>query len=252
MNRLMKAEWYRVRHSSGLMKWVIIVCLFSMAFVMLTTSDLTTSDAGKHSLAEILYVSGESYFFIMYFLAVISAVIVGTAYTNKTAYYEVMAGNKISGILLSKVLVDAVFVAVASSLFLDLYWLVIGMHNGIGEITQLPLRFVLLAVVFFHVCSTGVLIATTIQHNTGAVLSFLRFSAFDMLVPFCIELLGNFSEEAGTRMADWFVMLELSKLLNCEIRVTNHLIVATVLGMLIEAGLWYSISYVRMKKKLYN
>ena len=249
MNRLMKAEWYRVRHSSGLKRWMIIICLFSIAFTFLT---LTDSNVINQNLTENLYWSGESYFFIMYCLAVISAVIVGTGYSNKIAYYEVMAGNKISGMLLSKVLVDAVFVTVASSLSLDIFWAIIGIHNGIGLIKQLPLRFILLAVIFFHICSTGVLIATTVQHTIGAVASYLRFSVFEMLVPFSIELFGNFSTETGTKISDWFIMLQLSKILNYECRITDHLIFATIFGTLIEAAIWYAISYMRMKKKLYH
>lgn len=247
MNRLMKAEWYRVRHSSGLKRWMIIICLFSIAFTFLINSDVI-----KHNLTENLYESGESYFFIMYCLAVISAVIVGTGYSNKTAYYEVMAGNKISGILLSKVLVDGVFVTVACSLSLDIFWAIIGIHNGIGLINQLPLRFILLAVIFFHICSTGVLIATTVQHTIGAVASYLRFSVFEMLVPFSIELFGNFSAETGTKISDWFIMLQLSKILDYECRITDHLVFATIFGTLIEAAIWYAISYMRMKKKLYH
>lgn len=251
MGRLIKAEWYRLRHSSGLFKLVIIIGIFSVAFIYLTDLDLD-SDVSKYSLVEYLNEYAEMYFFIIYWLAVISAVIISTSYTNKLAYYEVMAGNKISAILLSKVLVSAVFLTVVYSVFLDLYWAVIGMRNGVGEITQLSLRFILLAVVFFHVCSTGIFMATAIQHTTGAVFSYLRFSVFDMLLIFCIELFGNFSEEINTKISDWFAMFELSTVLNCEAKITNHLVFASIFGMLIEAVIWYVISYVRMKKKLYN
>lgn len=247
MNRLMKAEWYRIRHSSGLMRWMITICFLSVAILL-----LTVEDAGKLSLAEYLGETTECYFFIMYFLAVISAVIVGTAYSNKTAYYEVMAGNKISGILLSKVLVSAVFVTVANSLFQDIYWAMIGMRNGIGEITQLPLRFFLLAVVFFHICSVGVLIAATVQHMAGAVLSYLRFAFFELLIPFCIALSDIFSAETVERINEWFVMVELTEILSYEYRITDHLVFATIFGMLFEVCIWYAIAYVRMKKKLYR
>lgn len=247
MGRLMKAEWYRLKHSSELMKWLFFVGIIGVVFV-----HFQISDVGNGSLAQDLSESVESYIFIICCLSILSAVMIGTSYTSKIAYYEVMAGNKIWAILLSKVFVSAGFVTVISSLVLDIYWLVIGMRNGAGYVIQLPLRFILLAVIFFHVCSMGVLITTTFQHIAASVLSYLRFIMFDSLVLFCIMLFGNFSGEISTRIRDWFIIGQLSAILNCEVRVTGHLIFATVFGMLIEAAVWYVLSCVRMKRKLYQ
>lgn len=247
MSRLMKAEWYRLKHSSGLMKWLIIIGIFSVVLIHSQVSDVS-----KFSVERQLSESVQCYFFIIYCLTVLSAVMIGTSYTSKIAYYEVMAGNKIWEILLSKVFVSAVFATAVSSFFLDMYWIVVGMRNGIGENAQMPLRFALLAVEFFHVCSTGVLITTAVQHITGSVLSYLRFALLDMLVPFCILLFGNFSEAVSTRIRDWFTVGQLSTILNGEVKITNHLIFATIFGMLAEVIIWYVISCVRMKKKLYH
>lgn len=247
MVRLMKAEWYRLKHSCELMKWFLFVGIVSVVFV-----HCQIADAGKDSLAQCFSVSAESYLFILCCLAVLSAVMIGTSYTSKIAYYEVMAGNKIWAILLSKVFVSAAFVAVVSSLILDIYWFVIGMRNGIGEVMQLPLRFTLLAVIFFHVCSTSVLITTTVQNIAGFVLAYLRIALLDMFTLFCILQFGNFSEEVSAKVRDCFIVGQISTVLNCEVELTNHLIAATVMGMLIEAVIWYVISYIRMKKKLYQ
>lgn len=249
MNRLMRAEWYRVRHSSKLIKWLFALCVICVALPMLMDIEVL-----QRSLAENLMAAQTgATIFAVGFLVIFSAVIVGIAYMNRTAYYEVMAGNKIYQIVFSKVFVDAVLVSVSVFLCLGIYWTVIGVCNGIGEIDRLPLRLCLLFLVFFQVCVTGILIATSVRHILGAVLAYFRF---DVAETFIIALLPIFEEELPknilTKIMDWFTMTKLTKILSFEYEITGHLIFAVIAGLLIESAFWFGISYIGMKKKLYK
>ncbi|MDE6421282.1 MAG: hypothetical protein K2K87_12275, partial [Lachnospiraceae bacterium] len=183
-------------------------------------------------------------------LALFSALIVAGAYENKTAYYEVMAGNKIYQIVFSKVFVDAVLVSVSVFLSLGIYWAVIGVCNGIGEIDRLPLRFFLLFLVFLHVCTAGILIVTSTRQIFGAVLVYLRFAGAETLVMLFLE--ESLPESILVKIADWFTLLKLTKILNFQYEITDHLVFAVIAGMLIEGAVWFGISYIGMKKQIYK
>lgn len=249
MNRLMKAEWYRIRHSSKLMRWLLFVCMWGFVFPLMEDFEVY-----KYNLTEHLFIAqGTMGVILMCYLATFSTVLVGMSYMNKTAYYEVMAGNKISKILLSKVVVNASLVTVVQSLFFGVCWTLIAINNGKGEIKQLPLRIFLFVIIIFHACIVGVLIATSIRSIAAAVLTYLRFAAFEMIILMVIQIFrDSIPVKTAERIVDWFSMMKITKILSYEYEITNHLIFTVVAGMLLEATVWYVISYVGMKKKLYK
>lgn len=249
MNRLIRAEWYRVRHSSNLIKWLIALSLICVALPLLMDIEILQRNLTENLIADQTTLT----IFTVAFLTIFSAVIVGIAYMNKTAYYEVMAGNKIYQIVFSKVFVDAVLVSVSVFLCLGIYWTVIGVCNGIGEIDRLPFRLCLLFLVLFQVCVTGILIATSVRHILSTVLVYFRF---DVAETFIIAFLPIFEEKLSknmlTRIMDWFTVTKLTKILSFEYEITDHLIFAVIAGLLIESAFWFGISYIGMKKKLYK
>lgn len=249
MNRLIKAEWYRVRHPLKLIGWLLFVCMWGLVFPLMEDFEVY-----QYNLTEHLFISqGTTGVFLMCFLATFSTVLVGMSYMNKTAYYEVMAGNKISKILLSKIVVNTLLVTVAQSLFFGVSWTIIAINNGKGQITQLPLRLFLFVIMIFHACIVGVLIATSIRSIAAAVLTYLRFAAFETVILIVLQIFqDSIPVKATEKMVDWFGMMKITKILSYEYEITNHLIFTVVVGMLVEAAVWYVISYVGMKKKWYK
>lgn len=249
MNRLMKAEWFRVRHSSGFMKWLFAACVVCTVFPPLINLEICKGTLAENLKASQLMIS----IFMPGLLAGFSAVIVGIGYRNKTAYYEVMAGNKIFQIIFSKVFVDAVLVSGSVLAVMGLYWIIIGCCNGIGQIGQLPLRLLLLFVVFFSVCANGILILTSFRRLIGAAAAYVWFTFVEVFFLFFIQSLeGRFSEAVMVRIGEWFTMIKLAKIISFEYEITGHLIFTVIAGMLIEGGVWYAISYRGMKKRLYE
>ena len=87
----------------------------------------------------------------------------------------------------------------------------------------------------------------------GAVLVYIRFAVAETAVMFLTQMLEeHISEEMMARIADWFTMLKLTKILLSEYEITNHLIFAVIAGFLIESAFWFGISYIGMKKQLYK
>lgn len=246
MNRLIKAEWYRIRRSEGLMKWLLVI---GMVVIILPLAN--DFEAYQYSLDKYLPMA-DLFMFVPQFISIFCSVMVGISYLKKTAYYEVMSGNKISHILMSKMVADALLVTAVESVIFGICWTVVGVRNGVGKMTQIPLRFVLLMVIIFHVCVVGVLITTSFRHIGAAILVYMRFTLFDLLVLFIIKIFeDNLSTEVLEKIADWFTMVKLTKILNHEYLMTDHLIFTVIVGMLIEGALWYAVSYIGMKKKLY-
>ncbi|MCM1159204.1 MAG: hypothetical protein NC300_10635 [Bacteroidales bacterium] len=248
MNRLIKAEWYRMRHSSNLMKWLVVICLVGVGLPLMNDFGIYQND-----LTKCLYLSDEVVtMFLPAFLGTFCAAALGISYMNKTAYYEVMAGNKISKILLSKVMVNAFFATVVQSLFFCVCWTIISANYGRGKIGQLPLRVVLFVIILLHICTAGVLIAASVRHMAASVLAYLRFAAFDLAALFIVQIFEDYIPAAvREKIVDWFIMIQLSKVLNYEWEITDYLIFAVMMSMLLEAGIWYAASYVGMRKKIY-
>lgn len=249
MNRLMRAEWHRIMHSSKLKKWLAALCVICTVLPILVDVEVLKGNLTENLMAAQLAMS----VFIPGFLSVFAAITVGIGYMNKTVYYEVMAGNKIYQIAFSKVLVDAVIIAGSVFASMGIYWIIIGYCNGVGEIGQLPLRLILLFLLFLHVCTSGVLIMTSFRQILGAVFVYVRFAVAETSIMFVVQLFEEqFSETMMSKIADWFTMLKLTKLLSAGYEVTGHLIFAVIAGMLIENGIWFGISYIGMKKRIYK
>ncbi len=244
MNRLIKAEWFRARKSSGLLKWLFIVILIIIAVTFLDASFIDDNSASSFFMQFVLNTS----VFIPFFFSVLAAAFVGIPYNNKTGLYEVMAGNKISSIILSKLVVVAPVITFA---FFAIFTVVIGIFCGIGgqgELGQLPLRLLLLAVVTIHVTITGVLMTTATRSPVGIVLAFLRFAVFDSAISLWVNILmQNRTSEEINKAINWFVTSHVMAL-GAE-TIPTYLIVEIIVSTIIEGVVWYVISYIGFKKK---
>lgn len=244
MNRLIKAEWYRARKSSGLIKWLFVVILIILAVTLLDASFIDDNSATSFFMEFVLNTSP----FISLFFSVLAATFVGIPYNNKTGLYEVMAGNKISSIILSKLVVVAPVITFA---FTAIFAAVIGVFYGMGgqgALGQLPLRIILLVVITFHVTTTGVLMTTATRSPVGIVLAFLRFAVFDSAISIWVNMLmQDHTSEQIDKAINWFVTSHIMKL-GVE-TIPTYLIVEIIASTIIECTVWYVISYIGFKKK---
>lgn len=248
MNRLVRAEVYRVLHSNHFVVWLVAIC-FIYVVMMCSTSDGIFS----MNLGDVISDFGDCCSFMMLLISVFVAVVVGLGYLRKVAYYEVMAGNKISHILLSKMIADAIPVAVWGFVGAIIVPIVLYFKNGIGTATYVLERFLLLFVVLLHICVCSVWMVTAIRHIAASVIVYLRFSMLEIVLMLILTLLADEMSVVPDWMKSvqhYMVMIQLNDIFQAEL--TAKLVVAIFVSFLVEAIFWYIVSYVGMKKKLYG
>ena len=250
MNKLVKAEWYRVKYSSNLMKWIIFVCVFLALLPVLANWEIKGGTASDYmiGLEEVAII------YIPLCVTVMSAVIVSLGYIQKTAYYEVMAGAKTSHILFSKLLVHAILITVLLVCSHLVCLLILGNKHGMGQLEQIEWRLLLYALAVFHYACCGVLIATALRQGGAIVIAMIYFNML-MLISYVtisvLEIKGNISSEILAECMKWFSTM--NQLGNICVGELNHRLVIAVIGsFLLDSGLWYAISYIGMKKKVYR
>lgn len=248
MNRLVRAEMYRFLHSNHFVMWLVTVCLI---FVMMMS--VVMEDIFFLNLGEAIGSFADAVSFMQMLVAIFPAVVIGIGYMRKTAYYEVMAGDRISHILFSKMIVDAIPVAVCIFIATIIVPVIIYTQNGLGNATQLVERFSLYFVVLLHTCVCSVWMVTAIRHIAAAILVYIRFSAFDLIVLLILSLAVDGMATVPTwyeGVRNCFIMNQLSHIFLGEI--TSEFVIAVFVSLILESVFWYIASYIGMKKKLYS
>ena len=238
MNRLMKAEWYRIRHSSNLFMWMIFICIVVAIIPMVSDIEFYEKSLSENFK---LY-SGGGYIFIPLFIGVMISISIGINYNNKTAYYEIMHGHKISDIILSKVIVNSGVMTIGIIITCSIYFSVIYILNGNGEYDNIILRLSLFILIIIHVCVVSGLLAMCIRNTFSAILIVLRFCVLE-----AIFMAGISQSTSIDKMINFFISGQFQKILNGEI--TTILIIGTIMSIFIESMILYFISYYAMKKR---
>ena len=256
MTRLLRAEWYRYWRSSHLWIWYVV---FLAGTLMFSISEFNSEEFGDYvsfteRIEHLTEISGTS---IIMIVPIITAVSVAMLYHNKTGYYQIISGHKISHILFSKILIDGVLLSFIWIACLLSYYIYYGMVNGVDNLDGIPIRIMFVAVVSFRTGITGVLMAEIIEHPAAGVLAFVRFLFIDGVLGVLINTLVNDSV--------WnFRLHNLSALRYLIIATTSpdeldkagvglsSFVIPCILTFLLEVGFWYIIAYTKMKKKAYR
>ena len=249
MNRLVKAEWYRIRHSSGLIKWITFICI--ILFIMPAMTDIHFYE--KTVSQNLAILSGVTTMFGIIFTGVLISICIGMSYQNKIAYYEIMDGHNISDILFSKLTVYVSVMMAGVAVPYGIFLAVMAWKNGMGELDKIPLRIMLLLIIYIHVCVTAVLITTSLRHITAVIMVFLRFELLEGIIVMIQDIISEFTEMksiTADRVSEWFVTSQYAKILGGKI--DNHIIASVIFSFLLEFVLWFALSYIGMKKKKYR
>lgn len=247
MNRLMRAEWYRYLHAGHFLSWTVFLCVCISLLMVAMQYDLATA-----SLADVMMTCVDGSSFLIMLFPVFVAVIVGFGYNRKTAYYEVMAGNKISHMIWSKVMVDALPIAIVAFIFFNILPVVAYVRNGAGEVEHILARFALFFVIVLHICISAVLMATAIRHAVAAVVVYMRYSMVEVLGLFILSMIIS----GQANVPEWYQFIQHWFVLNQTATVwvgelTSDFIIGVFGSMILEIVLLYVVSYIGMKKKIY-
>lgn len=244
MNRLMKAEGYRLAHSGNLFAWIIFLNLF---IVVLQYS--MAYEISKVDFANALFLVNENGLAVAVVLGLLTSVIVVLLYQNRVGYYEIMSGHKISHILWSKMLVDGFVITGILIVFFGISFVIFGLKNGVGEWDNFQLRIILDIIILFHISIVATLLSCCCRHLVVSVLVYLRFMAFDMILLFLTgTIMGK--EELADKILDYTIAGQFQ--LICTETLNADIVFPIILSTIIECGFLYSIAYITMKKKLYR
>ena len=249
MNRLIKAEFYRLRHTGHLFWYALII---PMAFIFMPI--VLCWDRLDMPLDTSLESLGTMCVLVYNFFPVMVAGISGQLFNKgKLGYYEVMAGNKASNIIMSKVLSDGVCFSGLYTVCVSAFYIYLGIKNGVGEMTHPILRFVLFALVMTHLVMSSIMIMMASKKPVAAaVFSYLRFMVFDIAVmPALIFVANTLGLEKVALHIGYMIIfnqLELTVMSPIDLTAILHI----VLGFLGEFVFWYIVVYKGIKKKKFS
>lgn len=241
MAKLIKAEWYRLRHSGNWLVYIIIMAVFSFAMVFLIDPNIHT-----RTLDNAMGCYAEAFTMSLTYIATVVIAALAMIFHNRTGYYEVMDGNRISSIILSKVVVHGVLITALIVVPIGVLFTYIGCANGIGDMPDVPVRLVLLFVIFLHVMLSSILFTLTIKSLISAAIPYVRYMIFEYLGLTMLTLIYP-DNTLIAEISEWFPMMQCMYVSYADI--DTGLIVKVIASFVIETILMYIAAHVAYKKK---
>lgn len=244
MRRHIRAEWYRVIHSGSFFKIMIAAAVFSLTIRLLM-------DLGSFDKPLFGVVSEVSEFLGMVFPCVICTVCaatLGSQFSNRTAYYEIMDGASPHKIILGKYLTYVPLGLLLLPLPMGIYFAVIGLKNGLGGMKS-PLLFALLfTVVAVHILSVTVFYVLIAKKMiAGAVAPYLRFVLLEQFGYMMMIELNRHEIMKWQKIMDWFPTVQVMRLAQAE--YSSEFVVAVLLSFVIETAFLYAVTVYTYKQR---
>lgn len=245
MNRLIKAESYRLRKHI----MFLILCMVICGMIPIIASINFMEDNLGVQLQQ---GSGMMIMAIMMLYPPLFASVTGSLYDNgKLGYYEIMAGNKTHRIVFSKLLTDGVLFLVLTFLSSAGYYVYAGFSKGLGSFDHVACRVLLLVVALARLVFCSILILLAVRKSkTGVVACFMRFWIVDILFfPFLMWLFGTVMEMPALGLHFSYMSLTNQIMIIISEPIHTMIIAHVLLGFAVEFALWYFIIDFGIRKR---
>ncbi len=249
MTRLIRAEWYRLSHSSIFLPLIVIVSLLSLGMAPLNHGGF--AEFFEASFDETLYSLGAGLQVgLTMMISTMTAVACGMAYANRTAYYEIMDGNSVSSILMSRLFVYVPLTTVSFLLpFFGLCAYII-VQNGTVEYNDLPQFFIITTCVFLRMITFCILSTMLFKSLLGAAMPYLRYMTIEML-GFEMLMAVEQDPEKNKAILNVYECLPMGQIMALfEPSLPDTLVIKAVVGLVIEFSIIYILAYISGKKKM--
>ena len=250
MNRLVRAELYRIGHSGIFLRMIILFFLVVFVFPLLLDFeflDKTLADNRESIMMGI--------FICMMFLPALVSIFVAYGYMKRTAYYEVMAGSKSSHIIGSRLLTEGFFLGTVYFFAVIGLGLVAAIKNGVGGVADLGLRLLMLFSVCLHLTVIGMLIGMAVKNYAACLVAYARFAGLDIMISAvllpALQMKGILGETACQRIQYCTINTQIETVCRST-EISAEAVFWCVASFFAEAVLWYILVYVTMKKKWYK
>lgn len=244
MNRLMKAEAFRLRRRIPFLLFcsVICACMPMVGSLGMIDQDLGTQIAGCGIIIMMV---------IMIFPLIFSS-ITGTLYDQgKPGFYEIMAGNKTPGIVFSKLFTDGLFFFVMIVISSCSYYVFVGIVRGIGNFDHALLRFLFVLIILARISFCSILIALMIRRpSIGVAACYGRFVVVDTVgFPFLMWLAGTVMKMPALAIHFSYMGVMNQLAIVTSEQIDAKMVLHVVLGFIVEFALWYFIIDLGIRKR---
>lgn len=226
MISLIKAEWFRIKHSGNQLILLILVCLAALIITFVTG---VIVDDVKSVLNFNMYG--------IFACCIMSSNILNSYYNNRTAFYEIMDGRRISEIIFSKVAVYQFIILISYIIPFAILSLLLFDSIGIVEVLMISL-------IFFRLIFIGICIDMIFKSMDGAAVVFVRILIELLLVTVLYK--DNKDSSILSNICDWFSMKQCSDLYES---LDVGLIFRIIASLIFEGAIFYILAYFSYKKK---
>lgn len=252
MNRLIKAEFYRIRKSTKFTMWILLVTFLTFIISVLT---LTLSpEKPEYNITNFVqcYMSNSGTLTYM-LVPMLAAIVAVMPYDYKTSNYMVITGNSIHKILVSNIVTVFVSVMLPIAAAFAVLTVIFYLIGGRGDMSggELIRNSVLVFIGLTHLIIVSEMIAGVVRHiaAVGAVL--VRWMVVDMVIPMGLYFLLGDGGHVVENSYNWLASTVFTNEEKAFEAADNKLILCQLLALVIEVALWYVISCIRHRKRNY-
>ena len=252
MNRLIKAEFYRIRKSTKFTMWILLVTFLTFIIPVLT---LTLSpEKPEYNITNFVqcYMSNSGTLTYM-LVPMLAAIVAVMPYDYKTSNYMVITGNNIHKILVSNIVTVFVSVMLPIAAAFAVLTVIFYLIGGRGDMSggELIRNSVLVFIGLTHLIIVSEMIAGVVRHIAAAGAVLVRWMVVDMVIPMGLYFLLDDGGHAAENSYNWLASTVFTNEEKAFEAADNKLILCQLLALVIEVALWYVISCIRHRKRNY-
>ena len=252
MNRLIKAEFYRIRKSTKFTMWILLVTFLTFIIPVLT---LTLSpEKPEYNITNFVqcYMSNSGTLTYM-LVPMLAAIVAVMPYDYKTSNYMVITGNSIHKILVSNIVTVFVSVMLPIAAAFAVLTVIFYLIGGRGDMSggELIRNSVLVFIGLTHLIIVSEMIAGVVRHIAAAGAVLVRWMVVDMVIPMGLYFFLDDGEHVAENSYNWLASTVLTNEERAFEAADNKLILCQLLALVIEVALWYVISCIRHRKRNY-
>ncbi len=252
MNRLIKAEFYRIRKSTKFTMWILLVTFLTFIIPVLT---LTLSpEKPEYNITNFVqcYMSNSGTLTYM-LVPMLAAIVAVMPYDYKTSNYMVITGNSIHKILVSNIVTVFVSVMLPIAAAFAVLTVIFYLIGGRGDMSggELIRNSVLVFIGLTHLIIVSEMIAGVVRHIAAAGAVLVRWMVVDMVIPMGLYFLLDDGGHVVENSYNWLASTVFTNEEKAFEAADNKLILCQLLALVIEVALWYVISCIRHRKRNY-
>ena len=242
MNRLLRAEWYRMTKTMRFWLMALILILFGVVMPFI--------DAPENAGEYLINASSDSAMLLMLFVTMLASVLTAVTFGNRTVYYEVMSGKRPLQIIFSKCIVIAGTIVGILGGSIVVTTVIFGNIKGYGELDDIAIRVFLYIILIFHAAVFGILATTVFRSAIGPLICYLRFMLIDTIISAIVEFAYENTPSKAMKFYRWLIMSQPMSIFGEKI--TGEVVCAVVMSFVLESLILGGLSYIFMKKRLYK